>query len=83
MVRPSRMIVTLSAIASISFSLWLMMIEVMPSSLRFAISSSRCAESSSFRAAVGSSRMSSLTSFESAFAISTSCCAASAWPRTR
>ena len=30
MVRPSRMIVTESAIASISLSLWQMMIEVMP-----------------------------------------------------
>ena len=73
-VRPSRMIVMASAICSISLSLWLIMIEVMPWSLQARSRSSRCSESSSFRAAVGSSRMSSLTSLDSALAISTSCC---------
>ncbi len=74
MLRPSRMTVTSSAIARISLSLWLMMIEVMPSSRRLRMSSSMCAESSSLSAAVGSSRISSRTLLESAFAISTSCC---------
>ena len=73
-VLPSRMTVTVSATFLISLSLWLMMIDVIPSSFRLRIRSSRWSESSSFSAAVGSSRISSLTSFESALAISTSCC---------
>ena len=73
-VLPSRMTVTESATFLISFSLWLMMIDVMPCPLRCRIRSSRWSESSSLSAAVGSSRMRSFTSFESAFAISTSCC---------
>lgn len=74
MVRPSRRIVMLSAIASISPSLCEMMIEVMPCCRKPRSRSSRCRESSSLRAAVGSSRMSSFTSFANALAISTSCC---------
>ena len=73
-VRPSRRIVTESAIASISLSLCEMITQVMPSSRSPRSRSSRCAESSSLSAAVGSSRMSSLTSLDSALAISTSCC---------
>ena len=64
----------MSATAAISFSLWLMITQVMPSARSPRSRSSRCAESSSLSAAVGSSRMSSLTSLESALAISTSCC---------
>ncbi len=71
---PSRMIVIESATAAISFSLWLIMMQVMPWLLNSRISSSRCAESVSFSAAVGSSRISSFTSLLIAFAISTSCC---------
>ncbi len=74
MVRPSRRIVTESATRAISFSLWEMMIEVMPWFFNSRMRSSSLPLSSSFRAAVGSSRMSSFTCFDSAFAISTSCC---------
>jgi len=73
-VLPSRMIVTESEIASISFSLWEIMMQVMPCSLSWRMRPSRCAESASLSADVGSSRISSFTSFDSAFAISTSCC---------
>ena len=74
MVRPSRMIVMASEICSISLSLWLIMMQVMPRSRRPPSRSSRFWLSPSFSAAVGSSRMSSLTSLASALAISTSCC---------
>ncbi len=72
--RPSRMIVIESAMASISLSLWEMMMLVMPRERRPRSRSSRCSESSSLSADVGSSRMSRRTSFASARAISTSCC---------
>jgi len=68
------MIVIESAIAAISFSLWLIMMQVMPWLLNSRIRSSRCAESFSLSAAVGSSRISSFTSLLIAFAISTNCC---------
>ena len=74
MVRPSRMIVMASEICSISLSLWLIMMQVMPRSRRPPSRRSRFWLSPSFSAAVGSSRMSSLTSLASALAISTSCC---------
>ena len=74
MVLPSRRMVIASATRSISLSLWLIMIDVMPLPCSPLSRSSRCWESSSLRAAVGSSRMSSLTSLPSALAISTSCC---------
>ncbi len=74
MVWPSRMMVIESEIFSISFSLWLIMMLVMPSAWRPLSRSSRCSLSVSLRAAVGSSRISSLTSLASALAISTSCC---------
>ena len=74
MVRPSRMIVMASEICSISLSLWLIMMQVMPRSRRPPRSLSRFWLSPSLSAAVGSSRMSSLTSLASALAISTSCC---------
>ena len=73
-VRPSRRIVIESAMRAISFSLWLIMIEVMPLPCRPLSRSSRWLESSSLSAAVGSSRIRSLTSLLSALAISTSCC---------
>ncbi len=81
--RPSRMIVTESATLRISFSLWEMMIEVMPWFFSSRIRSRSLPLSSSFRAAVGSSRMSSLTSFDSALAISTSCCLPTPMSATR
>ena len=74
MVRPSRMIVMASEICSISLSLWLIMMQVMPRSRRPPSRRSRFWLSPSLSAAVGSSRMSSLTSLASALAISTSCC---------
>ena len=65
----------------ISLSLCEIMIEVMPRSLSWRSSPSRCAESLSLSAAVGSSRISSRTSFDSALAISTSCCLPTpSWP---
>ena len=60
MVRPSRRIVIASATRAISFSLWLIMIEVMPLPCRPLSRSRRWVESSSLSAAVGSSRISSL-----------------------
>ena len=80
-VRPSRMIVVVSAISAISLSLWEIMIDVMPCALSWRRRPSRCSESLSFSAAVGSSRMRSLTSLDSALAISTSCCLPTpSWP---
>ena len=73
-VRPSRMIVISSATRSISLSLWLIMIELMPLLFSPRMRSSRCCDSASLSAAVGSSRMRSLTDLFSALAISTSCC---------
>ncbi len=73
-VRPSRRMVSESAIAASSFSLCEMITQVMPCSRSPRSRSSRCAESVSLSAAVGSSRMSSRTRLDSALAISTSCC---------
>ena len=73
-VLPSRMMVIASEMASISLSLWLIMMQVMPRDWSPRIRSRRWRESSSLSAAVGSSRMRSLTSLLSALAISTSCC---------
>ena len=83
MVLPSRMIVTESAISSISLSLWEIMMQVMPCAFSWRIRPSRCSESSSFSAAVGSSRMSSFTSLDRALAISTSCCLPTPMSMTR
>src|SRR3569833_1355027 len=78
---PSRMTVVCCAIATISFSLCEIMIEVIPRSRSRRSRSSRCAESVSFSAAVGSSRISSFTSLDSALAISTNCCLPTpSWP---
>jgi len=71
---PSRRTVIRSAIFSTSFSLWEMMMDVIPSDLRSRSSVRSRPLSSSFSAAVGSSRMSSRTCLERALAISTSCC---------
>ncbi len=80
-VRPSRMIVVVSAISAISLSLWEIMIDVMPCALSWRRRPSRCSESLSLSAAVGSSRISSLTCLDSALAISTSCCLPTpSWP---
>ncbi|MNT45444.1 hypothetical protein D3C72_1820290 [compost metagenome] len=68
------MTVTRSAMREISFSLWLMMIEVMPCFLNSSSRSSSAWLSFSDRDAVGSSRISNCTCLESALAISTSCC---------
>ena len=73
-VAPSRSTVTRSATRRISFSLWLIRIEVIPCALNSIRRSRSFWLSVSCRLAVGSSRMRSFTFFDSALAISTSCC---------
>jgi len=73
-VAPSRSTVSRSATRAISFSLWLIRIEVMPWARNSISRSSSFWLSFSCKAAVGSSRIRSLTRFDNALAISTSCC---------